>query len=43
MIHQRIIPDPPLMSQAAVDSFNPGYILSADKIISFIEKLTTTE
>lgn len=32
-----------VMPQAAVDSFNPGYILSADKIISFIEKLTKTE
>lgn len=43
-----IIQDPkeaeiPIMPQAAVDSFAPGYILSADKIINFIEKLTKTQ
>jgi len=32
-----------IMPQAAVDSFNPMYILSADKIINFIEKFTNIE
>jgi hypothetical protein len=31
------------MPQDAIDSFNPGYILSANKIINFIEKLTNTK